>query len=46
MGELDTLKFCSKDFYVDDGYTVIPYVDLIVVPEIEESEQSLDFLLN
>lgn len=46
MGELYTLKFCSKGFYVDEGYTIIPYVDLIVVPEIEESEQSLDFLLN
>lgn len=46
MGEYDTLKYCSKGFYVDEGYTIIPYADLIVTSEIEESEQSLDFLLN
>lgn len=46
MDEYDTLKYCNKGYYEDEGYTIIPYADLIVTPEIQESEQSLDFLLN
>ena len=41
-----TLKYCSLEHYEDDGFTIIPYEDLIARPDIEESESSFDFLLS
>lgn len=44
MGEYETLKYCNKGYYEDEGYTVIPFTALIVQPDIEESELSMDTL--
>lgn len=44
MGEYETLKYCNKGYYEDEGYTVIPFTALIVQPDIEESELSMDAL--
>lgn len=38
------LKYCSYEYYEDEGFTIIPFSDLVVLPDIEESELSVDAL--
>lgn len=40
-----TLKYCSYEYYEDEGFVIIPYEDLLIV-DIEESEQQIDLLLS
>lgn len=39
------LSYASLEHYLAEGYTVIPYEDLLIV-DIEESEQRIDLLLS
>ena len=39
-----TLKYCSYEHYEEEGFTIIPFQDLIVHPDIEESDLSMDVL--
>ena len=41
-----TLKYCSLEHYEQNGFKIIRYDELIIHPDIKESEQSLGFLLN
>ena len=41
-----TLKYCSLEHYEQNGFKIMRYDELIIHPDIEESEQSLGFLLN
>ena len=38
------LKYCSYEYYECEGFTIIPFADLIVKSDIEESELSIDAL--
>lgn len=46
MPEAYTLKYCNLEHYEKEGFTIIPYEELIIQPDIEESEQRLDLLLS
>lgn len=38
------LKYCSYEHYEGEGFTIIPFADLIVQSDIEESDLSMDAL--
>lgn len=38
------LTYCSVEHFEELGYTIIPFEELLVCTDINESERSLDFL--
>ena len=41
-----TMKYGSISRYVSDGYDIIPFSDLIIDTDIEESDYPFDFFMN
>ena len=40
------LSYASLEHYLAEGYTVVPYENLLIQSDIEESEHRLDLLLS
>ena len=44
MPEGYNMRHCNLGYYQEEGYEIIPFEDLVIHPDIEESEQSVDLL--
>lgn len=38
------MKYCYKEYYEDRGFAIIPFQDIVIEDEIEESEHKMSFL--
>ena len=39
------MSYCSLEYYIKNGFTIIPFEELLILPEIEESEYSICSLI-
>lgn len=46
MSDAYTLKYCDLEYYESNGFTILQYDDLLVRPDIAESDLSLEILLS
>ena len=46
LNENDTMCWCEREYYEEEGFTILEFSDLLPDSDLEESEQSLDFLLS
>lgn len=44
--EPESMSWCDRQWFEESGYEIIEFADLVNLVEIEESEMSIDVLLN
>lgn len=42
--EVPPMKYCHKEYYESRGFAIIPFQDIVIEDEIEESEHKMSFL--